>query len=140
MMGDDEAARDVLQDAFVHAFAKINTLENTEYFAAWIKRVVVNHCINALRKKKMAMESLEEGENYAEPESDDDYDYEKNCKLEDIKRAMDQISEGCRTVMNLYVFEGYDHKEIAQILSITESTSKAQYSKAKSKIRDLLNV
>jgi len=52
--------------------------------------------------------------------------------------ALDKISEGCRTVFNLYLFEGYDHKEIGQILSISESASKAQYSKAKSKIRNIL--
>jgi len=53
-------------------------------------------------------------------------------------RAADKISKGCKTVFNLYLFDGYDHKEIGQILSITESASKAQYSKAKSKIRKLL--
>jgi RNA polymerase sigma-70 factor (ECF subfamily) len=54
-------------------------------------------------------------------------------------KAIDEISEGCRTVLNLYLFEGYDHKEIGQILGITESASKAQYSKAKSKIRKKLS-
>jgi FixJ family two-component response regulator len=52
-----------------------------------------------------------------------------------VLQAIDQISEGCKTVLNLYLFEGYDHKEIAQILNISESTSKAQYSKAKAKVR-----
>ena len=55
-----------------------------------------------------------------------------------ILSAIDQISEGCKTVLNLYLFDGYDHKEIAQILNISESASKAQYSKAKAKVRRIL--
>ena len=66
-----------------------------------------------------------------------DIDYE-SIEIKRIMGAIDEISEGCRTVLNLYLFEGYDHKEIGQILGITESASKAQYSKAKSKIRKLL--
>jgi RNA polymerase sigma-70 factor (ECF subfamily) len=68
-------------------------------------------------------------------------DYQESFSEHSVKEVMstiDKISEGCRTVLNLYLFEGYDHKEIGQILNISESASKAQYSKAKSKIRNLL--
>ncbi len=133
MMGNDEDAKDVLQDAFVHAFVKLNTLRNDNLFTAWLKRIVVNHCLNALKAQKQLQLEVEE---YETEELDEAYN---KIRVQQVLRALDQISPGCRTVLNLYVFEGYDHGEIAQILNISVSASKAQYSKAKSKIRSLLN-
>ncbi|GJM30996.1 MAG: DNA-directed RNA polymerase sigma-70 factor [Cyclobacteriaceae bacterium] len=137
MMGNDDDAKDVLQDSFIQAFTKLNTLKKEELFPAWIKRIVVNRCLNQLQKSKVfkliSDEELEISPDECETEE------EKEYQVDRIKKAMDQISEGCRTVLNLYVFEGYDHKEISEILSISESASKAQYSKAKSKIRSILN-
>ena len=136
MMGDEEEAKDVLQDAFVTVFMKISSLKEEATFSAWVKRLVINHCINALKKKKLETNSLEETYDVPEEETYDDGFHKHEIKK--VMGAVDQISEGCRTVLNLYLFEGYDHKEIGEILSISESASKAQYSKAKSKIRKLL--
>ena len=136
MMGNSDDAKDVLQDAFVHAFTKIDTLKEEALFSAWLKRIVINRCINTLKKRKLYTQSLEDQDMKAEPiESPENYRKEQ---IQLVKGALDRISPGCRTVLNLYVFEGYDHGEIAQILSISESASKAQYSKAKSKIRQLI--
>lgn len=135
MMGDDEEAKDALQDAFVQAFAKIGRLETTTLFGGWLKRIVVNTCIDALRKKK-EWQSLEDNDEVFE-EVNEDLDW-SNLQLNRVIRAIDSVSEGCRTVLNLYVFEGYDHEEISQILSISEVTSRAQYSKAKRQIRQIL--
>ena len=136
MMGDEDEAKDVLQDAFIAAFSMIKNLKNEVTFSAWIKRIVINHCINALKKKRITGISLEEEWQIAEPDQEEPewIAFEKRR----ILKAIDEISEGCRTVFNLYLFEGYDHKEIGQILSISESASKAQYSKAKSRIRKIL--
>ena len=138
MMGDDEEAKDVLQDAFITAFSMIKSLKNESTFSAWIKRIVINHCINALKKKKLFTTSLEEHHDFEETRVNEAAIDYKNTEVSKVLKALEQISEGCRTVLNLYLFEGYDHKEIGQILSITESASKAQYSKAKSKIRKIL--
>ena len=136
--GDEEEAKDVLQDSFIDAFTKIHTLEHEVTFSAWLKRIEVNKCINALRKNKNDMSSLEEPDlQITADEGPYDDSITKKGAMQ-IMNALDMISEGCRTVFNLYLFEGYDHKEIGQILSISESASKAQYSKAKSKIRYLL--
>ena len=132
MMGNDEDARDTLQDAFTEAFINLYKLKEEITFSAWIKRIVVNHCINALRKKRLKFQELEDKHDTvdAEGEWDDDYtEYEAKR----IMKAIPLLPEGGRVILNLYLFEGYDHKEIAQILDITESTSKAQYSKATSK-------
>jgi len=139
-MGDDEEAKDVLQDAFIEAFSKLHTLEREVTFPAWLKRIVVNKSINALRKKKDLPTGLEEDIEFPETEEKEEI-LDKDIiryRADRIMWAADKISKGCKTVFNLYLFDGYDHKEIGQILSITESASKAQYSKAKSKIRKIL--
>lgn len=138
MMGNEEEAKDVLQDAFISVFGMIKNLKDTAMFSAWIKRIVINHCINALKKKKIFTTSLEEKHDLVDGTAYYDEESYQASEIKNVLKAIDQISEGCRTVLNLYLFEGYDHKEIGQILSITESASKAQYSKAKSKIRMIL--
>jgi len=136
MMGDEEEAKDALQDAFVTVFLNINKLKVEATFSAWVKRIVVNQCINALKKKTLLTHSLDdEHEKILEDEEQEAF---SEYSIPEVMTAIGQISEGCRTVFNLYLFEGYDHKEIGQILSISESASKAQYSKAKSKIRKIL--
>jgi RNA polymerase sigma-70 factor (ECF subfamily) len=135
MMGNEEDAKDVLQDAFIDAFSHLKNLKDEHLFSAWIKRIVVNHNLNALKKKRIDVTPLKENFDAIEDDGDDrDLTYE----VKRVMKAIDQISDGCKVVLNLYLFEGYDHQEIAEILSITESTSKAQYSKAKKKLREIL--
>jgi len=80
---------------------------------------------------------LKEGWDFIDAE-DDDFEYSK-YRANQIMGAVDNLPDGCRTVLSLYLFDGYDHKEIGQILSISESASKAQYCKAKARIRNQLN-
>jgi RNA polymerase sigma-70 factor (ECF subfamily) len=137
LMGNEEEAKDVLQDAFVSAFTKLKTFNRESTFGAWLKRIVVNHCINALNKKRIRFEDIDENREPAIAEDTSEFDYARAGAAR-IQSAIDKISDGCKTVLNLYLFEGYDHREIAGILNITESTSKAQYSKAKKRIRQIL--
>lgn len=136
MLGDDEEARDILQESFIDAFQKLPSLREVNTFSLWIKRIVTNNCINAIRKRRIMTTELKEGIDPMD-DDDDDFDYTE-YKAGRIMEAVDTLPDGCRTVLNLYLFEGYDHKEIAQILSITESASKAQYCKAKARIRNQL--
>ncbi len=136
MIGDDDEAKDILQDSFIDAFRKLPELREISTFSAWIKRIVVNHCINAIKKKKLITSELDENFDAVE-EVEDDFEYQKHTAGK-VMEAIGELPDGCRTVLNLYLFEGYDHKEIGLILGITESSSKAQYSKAKSKIRNRL--
>ena len=137
MMGDPDEAKDVLQDAFVDAFINFRSLKDDALFTAWIKKIVINKCLNTLKRKKLT-EPLSEWESDHIQDQVEEQTDEMVYDVKRVVRAMDNISEGCRTVVNLYLFEGYDHKEIAGILSISESASKAQYSKGKAKIRKLL--
>lgn len=138
MIIDEDDAKDVLQDSFIDAFTKVKSLEKEVTFPAWLKRITVNNCLTALRKKDRLNESLDEKHDVSVEEEGSVDNYIVSHEAARILKAADKISTGCRTVFNLYLFEGYDHKEIGQILSISESASKAQYSKAKSKIRKLL--
>ena len=137
MMGNNEDAKDVLQDSFVHAFTKISDLRQPEMFTAWMKRTVINHCINALNKKRLITKDIEEQGDFAQHE-DHGISEAMQYEVKKVLQAIDRISEGCRTVLNLYLFDGYDHKEIAEILNISESASKAQYSKARAKVRQII--
>lgn len=136
MMGDEEEARDLLQESFIDAFQKLPSLREISTFSAWIKRIVVNNCINAIRKKKILTAEMDE--NLDVEEEADDFEYSE-FKAGQVMEAIEELPDGCKTVLNLYLFEGYDHKEIAQILAITESASKAQYCKAKARIRQILS-
>lgn len=140
MMGDEDEAKDMLQDVFIEVFTKLHTLQNVNTFSAWIKRITINKCINALKKKRIFSTPLEEGMEAEITWDDANDEYIAQYEAKRIMRAIDQISEGCRTVLNLYLFEGYDHKEIADILSISESASKSQYCKAKLKIKKVLEL
>ena len=136
IMGDEEEARDLLQESFVDAFQKLRTLRDINTFSAWIKRIVTNNCINAVRRKRLVMTEMKEGYDKVE-DDDEDFEYTK-YKAEQVMQAIEHLPDGCRTVLSLYLFEGYDHKEIGNILGISESASKAQYCKAKAKIRNQL--
>lgn len=137
MLCDPEEAKDVLQDSFIDAFSRIKTLKNEITFSAWLKRIVVNNCINYLKKRRLATVNWDESAEKPEENIEHEADFRQE-EIQKVLKAIEQISEGCRLVLNLYIFEGYDHKEIGQILNISESASKAQYSKAKAKIRKLL--
>lgn len=136
MMGDEEEARDLLQESFIDVFLKLPTLREVSTFSAWIKRIVVNNCINAIRKRKLITAELDE--NLDLEDEIDDFEYTE-YKAGQVMQAIEALPDGCKTVLNLYLFDGFDHKEIAQILSITESASKAQYCKAKARIRNILD-
>lgn len=131
--GDENDAEDVLQDAFVSAFQKLDSYREDASFGAWLKRIVINKALNQVQRIKkdlMLAEDLKADSSEFEPEKS-----EPNYTIEQVKRAMNELPSGFRTVLSLYLFEGYDHKEISEILGITESTSKSQYKRAKDKLK-----
>jgi RNA polymerase sigma factor (sigma-70 family) len=132
-----EEAEDVLQEAFTEIFDKLHTFRFESAFGSWDKKIVVNRCINHLRKKKPDIRF--EADLKEMPADEDPVDYEYlNLQVEKVKRAMLELPDGYRIIFSLYALEGYDHEEISAILGISESTSKTQYMRAKLKIRDLI--
>ena len=137
MTGHQEEAEDMLQESFTYAFSKLGSFRFESSFGAWLKRIVVNTCINHLKKRKVDLVYTDQQN---DPVPDDDrVDYEAiNFKVESVMKAVDQLPEGYRIIFSLYLLEGYDHKEIAEIAGISESTSKSQFLRAKQKIKELL--
>ncbi|MBN2807024.1 MAG: sigma-70 family RNA polymerase sigma factor [Prolixibacteraceae bacterium] len=137
MMNNREDAEDILQEAFIQAFTKLDSFRYESTFGAWLKRIVVNTAINALQKRKVELLLTDEMTHYGN-RSDEVDEHELPLTVADIQAAMQQLPEGGRIVFSLYLLEGYDHLEIAQILGITESTSKSQFMRAKRKVYDIL--
>ena len=137
-MGDREAARDILQDGFITLFTKLESYSGEGSFEGWARRIFVNTALMSLRKKDALKES-------------EDVDAARNitsgepCAIEKIGAAellkmIEALPPGFRTVFNMYVIEGYSHKEIAEALGVSETTSRSQLQRARallqSKIKD----
>lgn len=137
IVNDDAEAEDVLQEAFLDAFNRIKDFRQETTFGLWLKQIVINRSINYLRKRKLELVGLDEVEVADEIETDFE---ETTLKVEAIKAAMNELPDGYRLVLTLYLFEGYDHEEIAHILKITENTSRSQYLRAKRKLNNLLEM
>jgi len=137
MANDRDDAQDILQDAFISAFKNIESYRGTASFGAWLKKIVVNKAINHIKRKRLEFVPVEEMS--VEVAEEDVYeDEEIYLNVEMVKGAIQQLPNGYRVVFSLYLLEGYDHKEIGEILGITESTSKSQYNRAKKKLREIL--
>jgi RNA polymerase sigma factor (sigma-70 family) len=131
-------AEDVLQESFCDAFAAIGSFGYKSTFGAWLKRIVINKSINALRKRKMDIIDIEKTNVVQMPE-EENYDEEAmKFKVEEIKKAVKDLPNGYRTVLSLHLFEGYDQEEIAEILQISHATVRTQYMRAKQKLLILI--
>src|SRR5271156_470969 len=111
-------AEDVTQEAFTDAFRSLEDFHYKSTFGAWLKRIVINKSINQLRKRKMDMIDIEKTNVGHLPEEEGPDEQEIRFKVEEIKRAVTLLPNGYRTVLTLYLFEGYDQEEIAEILQV----------------------
>ena len=140
--GDYAEAEDVLQESFLSAFRELSGYKGDSSFGAWLKRIVVNKSINYLRQRRLQLVPLEDFHHDAASsqtvplhvsEEADELQYRADV----LRRCIQELPDGYRVVLSLYLLEGYDHLEIAGILGITESTSKSQYSRARQRLREL---
>lgn len=129
-------AEDVLQEAFISAFRNLQSYKGDAAFGAWLKRIVINKAINFIRKKQVEFTDVQD--NIADEQTGPVEYGSEMMDINRIKRAMTQLPDGYRLVFSLYLIEGYDHSEIAQILGITESTSKSQFNRSKKKLKEIL--
>jgi RNA polymerase sigma factor (sigma-70 family) len=141
ILNNETEAEDVLQEAFLDAFTKINSFRAESAFGAWLKTIVINKAINQLRSQKLSLTEIDDKIIEGRPdEGNDEFVFEeKQETIQKIKRGMEQLPQGFRVVLSLYLFEGYDHDEISQILSINESTSRSQYLRAKQKLLSIMS-
>ncbi len=135
IVNNEDEAKDVLQESFISAFLSLDRYRADATFGSWMKRIVVNKAINVLKRRKT--EPLPEDESFDVPEeswSEEHFPF----SVEQVKNAMEALPDGYRSVLSLYLLEGYDHSEIAEILGISESTSKSQFNRSKKKLREIL--
>jgi len=138
MMNKREEAEDMLQESFTDAFRKLGSFRYESTFGAWLKKIVVNKCINEIKRKKADLNFYDDMQMF--DSSTEEHELNENqMSVDKIKQAMTQLPAGGRLVFSLYLLEGYDHVEISQILDISESTSKSQYMRAKNRVRELLS-
>ena len=131
----EEEIEEVLADSFYIIFTKINQLKDDYAFEAWTRKIAVNQCLQQLKLKVNFNLYLEDNHIQIQPQSPINTDLEE----EDLLKLLDYIPQGCKTIFNLFVIEGYSHKEIATMLNISEGTSKSQLNVAKTKLKDLVN-
>lgn len=128
------AAEDVLQDAFIKVFSKLDSFHGDSSLTTWITRIVINTALNAIRKTVW----IEEISGLSNEISDSDEPVLANFHWQDLIGFIQELPTGCQTVFNLYAIEGYKHNEIATMIGISESTSKSQYARAKALLRNII--
>lgn len=131
-----EEAQDVLQDGFIKVFGKLPDFVNKGSLEGWVRRIMVNTALDQYRKNKKFQKDVEiDSVSFKLEKSEFILE---TINAEDLLKIVRTIPEGYRVVFNLFAIEGYSHKEIADKLGVTESTSKSQYSRAKKMLRRLL--
>ena len=135
MLNNELDAEDVLQHSFVDVFSKLESYRHESSIGAWIKRIVINNCINHLKRSRLRFEELDDKYHNVQDEAP----YEApGLSVDLVKKAMAELPDGYRIVFSLYLLEGYDHEEIAEILSISEATSKSQFHRAKKRLKEII--
>ena len=135
---NNEEAEDILQDTFVSAFTSMDKFRGDASLFGWIKRIGVNKSLNTIKRSKLDLVNDEQLLEFTEADEEKQWQEETTMEVSAIKEKMDLLPEGFRLVLTLYLFEDYSHKEIADSLGISESTSKTQYLRGKKKLKELL--
>ncbi|WP_010520077.1 RNA polymerase sigma factor [Croceivirga radicis] len=129
-------AEDVLQEAFIKAFQRIEQYKGDVTFGAWLKKIVVNRSIDFLKAKRNNTIALDES--YMHVADTDDWNVASNVTTHQVKETMEELPENYQYVVKLFLLEGYDHSEIAEILDISETASRTRLLRGKNKLKELL--
>ena len=135
-LGNKEDAEDIVQDSFVDAFKNLDRFKYESSFGAWLKRIVINKCINHLRVRRIPVVPMEAHEFHLTDEEPVEADA---VDLKKVKLGISKLPDGYRQIINLYLIEGYDHVEIGEVLGVSTSTSKSQYHRAKKKLLEIIS-
>jgi len=135
-LSNEEDAKDAMQEGFLKAFTNIESYTPKASFGAWLKRIIINQCLDVLKKRKLAFSDDEVGTLHVL--EDNNWDFDSAISKIEILEAIEQLNEKHKIVVKLYLIEGYDHQEISEILSIPVKTSRTHLSRGKSKLRELL--
>ena len=131
---NESEAEDLLQESFIRVFKNIVQFENTGPLGAWLRKLTINVALENYRKNKVVQLHLQ-AFSWSQQEENQLDNALQNLHLEDLLKKIQNLPSGFRTIFNLYAIEGYNHPEISQLLSISEGTSKSQYSRARAILR-----
>jgi RNA polymerase sigma-70 factor (ECF subfamily) len=136
---DTAEAEDAMQEAFVKAFAKLHQYSGEVTFGAWLKRIVINKCLDQLKAKKLEYVALNEQliEKVADDEAQD-WQVDDGIGVEEVKAEIQQLPEKYKYPLMLYLIEGYDHEEISEILKISQVASRTLVHRGKKKLQEKL--
>lgn len=137
MMNNRADAEDMLQDAFVDAFSNLDSFRYESSFGTWMKRNVINKCLNEINRKKPELVYCDDM-SYFQKDKVCTEDYSQALSKGNVQKAMEALPNGTKLVFSLYLLEGYDHQEIAQILNFSVSNSKTQLMRAKKRVKETL--
>ncbi len=129
-------AEDVLQEAFTDAFMQLKTFQQKSTFGVWLKQIVVYKSIYKVKQNRFFIDDLSTLEDTKDDAASNETEPELN--VQKVKTAIQQLPDGYRTVLSLYLLEGYDHEEIAEILQVAHVTVRTQYIRAKNKLIEIL--
>ena len=136
MVKNVEDAEDLLQNSFTDVFVNLQKFRYQSSIGAWIKRIVINNCINFVKKKKIEFQELTPNVQTFVAQTNESTDL--SYSVGSIQNNLMKLPDGYRVVFSLYLLDGYDHKEIGEILNISEATSKSQFSRAKKKLKQMI--
>lgn len=131
--GDTAEAEDAMQEAFLNAFRKIDTYREEVSVGAWLKKIVVNKALDAVKNRKSFVDLDHAPEMVDRDEENDEYHGE--LAMDKIKKALYTLPERHRVILSLYLLEGYDHEEIAEIMDISYASSRTEYHRAKKRLQ-----
>ena len=134
---DPFEAEDAMQEAFIKAFTKLHQYQGEVTFGAWLKRIVINKCIDKLKAKKLELVALNE-HILGTAEEDENWQVDDGIGVEQVKKAIEELPEKYKYPLMLYLIEGYDHEEIADILKISQVASRTLVHRGKKKLQDEL--
>ncbi|MBP6386293.1 MAG: RNA polymerase sigma factor [Pseudarcicella sp.] len=136
-MKNKEEAEDVLQEAFIKIFNNLDTFRGDAPIIYWVKKIVVNTALNQLNKNKQWQYTDEINDKHGEEYFEEGFSLQQ-LNYEQLIGYVRQLPVGCQTVFNMFAIEGYKHSEIAEMLQITEGTSKSQYARSKELLKTYL--
>ncbi len=134
----EDVAQDIMQEAFIKAFKNIEHFKEDGTFGSWLKRIVVNGALDWLKKRKIEMVRIDEKDFEMEEEENDDWKVQEKVSVKRVYECIELLPDKYKNVLKLFLLEGYDHKEISQILQITEVSSRSQLLRGKNKLKELI--
>uniref|UniRef100_UPI004048B4DB RNA polymerase sigma factor n=1 Tax=Polaribacter sp. TaxID=1920175 RepID=UPI004048B4DB len=134
---DLHEAEDIMQAAFIKAFQKIHTFKGEVFFGAWLKRIVINQSLDALKKKKLDLIAIND-EIHHRVEEEDTWTVDETGTVETIASVIETLKEKYRVVLSLFLLEGYDHQEISEVLGISEVASRTHLMRGKEQLKERL--